>query len=260
MSAPVRLSVAAPAYDEAASVAAVVTGWADALRGHPGVAEWEIVVCDDGSRDGTGAILAGLAASMPELVVVSFARNRGAGAAIAAAVGATRLDWVLLTDSDGQFPVENLDRMLAARAGGGRAFSGARGQKADAAAYRLGSRASGAVCNRLLGTRYRDFNSVFKLVEGPLFRSLRLESEGMNCSTEITARVVELGVGWVEVPIEHRPRDGGARSWGFVRGARNRLLFVGYLGVRQFLLRRRVLRSPTADPAPVPARTPAGTT
>lgn len=238
----VRLSVAAPAYDEAGAIESVVTEWAAALRAHPGVAEWEIVVCDDGSRDGTGAILSGLAERIPELVVVTFARNRGAGAAIAEAVRRTRLDWVLLTDSDGQFPPANLDAMLAARAGGGRAFSGARSQKADAPAYRLGSWASGAVCNLLHGTRYRDFNSVFKLVEGPLFRSLELESEGMNCSTEITAKVVERGVAWVEVPIAHRPREAGARSWGLLRGARDRLLFVGYLGVRQVLLRRRVLR------------------
>ena len=242
MTGPVRLSVAAPAYDEAGAIEASVTEWSDFLRGHPGVAEWEIVVCDDGSRDGTGDILAGLAERIPELVVVRFPRNRGAGAAIAEAVRNTRLDWVLLTDSDGQFPIRNLDRMLAARTGAERAFSGARSQKADAAAYRLGSWASGAVCNLLHGTRYRDFNSVFKLVDGPLFRSLPLESEGMNCSTEITSRVVELGVGWVEVPIEHRPRVAGARSWGYLRGAAHRLLFVGYLGVRQLLLRRRVLR------------------
>lgn len=252
MTGPVRLSVAAPAYEEAASIAASVTEWSDFLRGHPAVREWEIVVCDDGSTDGTGAVLAGLAERIPELVVVGFPRNRGAGAAIAEAVRSTRLDWVLLLDSDGQFPIANLDRMLAARTGGERAFSGARERKADAMAYRWGSRASGAVCNRLHGTRIRDFNSVFKLVDGPLFRSLRLESEGMNCSTEITSRVLELGVPWVEVPIEHRPRAGGARSWGFARAARARLLFVGYLGVRQALLRRRVLRRPIPPPLPAP--------
>jgi glycosyltransferase involved in cell wall biosynthesis len=246
MTAPVRLSVAAPAYNEAAGIAAAVTGWSDFLRAHPAVGEWEIVVCDDGSRDGTGEILAGLAERIPELRVVGFAGNRGAGAAIAEAVRCTRLDWVLLTDSDGQYPIANLDRMLAARAAGGRAFSGARRRKADALAYRAGSWASGAVCNLLHGTRYRDFNSVFKLVEGPLFRSLPLESEGMNCSTEITSRVVGADCDGVEAPVERPPRGTGARSWRFLRGAAHRLLFVGYLGVRQVLLRRRVLRRPAA--------------
>lgn len=245
-----RLSVAAPAYDEAAGIRAAVTGWADFLRGHPGIDEWEIVVCDDGSRDGTGAILRDLAAGIPELRVVGWAENRGAGAAIAEAVRRTSLDWVLLIDSDGQFPIANLDALLAARARGGRAFSGARAHKADSAAYRFGSWASGLVCNLLHGSRIRDFNSVLKLVEGPLFRSLPLESEGMNCSTEITARVLELGVPWVEVPVTHVPRPAGARSWRFVRGASHRLLFVLYLGARQFLLRRRVLRRPAVAAAP----------
>jgi dolichol-phosphate mannosyltransferase len=240
----VRLSVAAPAYNEAAGIEAAVTAWSDHLRAHPAIEEWEIVVCDDGSRDGTGEILAALAGRIPQLRVVGFAGNRGAGAAIAEAVRQTRLDWVLLTDSDGQYPIANLDRMLAAVDGGGRAVSGARTQKADAPVYRWGSWASGALANLLHGTRYRDFNSVFKLVDGPLFRSLRLESEGMNCSTEITSRVVEAGVDWVEVPVEHRPRAAGARSWRFLRGAAHRLLFVLYLGVRQLLLRRRVLRPP----------------
>lgn len=240
----VRLSLAAPAYNEAPGIEATVTEWSDFLRGHPDIVEWEIVVCDDGSTDSTGDLLARLSADIPELRVVGFPVNRGAGAAIAEAIRRTRLDWVLLIDSDGQFRIADLDRMLAVRACGGQAFSGARLHKADARAYRWGSRLSGAACNLLHGTTYRDFNSILKLLDGPLARSLPLESEGLNCSTEITSRVVELGVDWVEVAVRHRPRRTGTRSWRFARGASHRLLFVGYLGVRQVLLRQQVLRRP----------------
>ncbi|GII77357.1 glycosyl transferase [Sphaerisporangium rufum] len=242
---PLDVSVAAPAYNEAANIAAVVAEWRDYLERSPAIGEWEIVVCDDGSTDATGEILAALRAECPRLAVVTFDRNRGAGAAIAAAIARTRLDWVVLLDSDGQFPIANLDRFVErVRAGDGIAFSGARIRKADGLRYRLGSAASGAVSNALHRTRYRDFNSIFKLVHGPLFRSLPLESSGMNCSTEITARVAEFGHTWVEVPIEHRERAGGARGWRFWRGARDRALFVGYLGYRNWLLRRGVLRAP----------------
>lgn len=239
------VSVAAPAYNEAENIAAVVAEWRGYLDQHPAIGSWEIVVCNDGSTDATGSILAGLCVDNPELVVVDFARNRGAGAAIAAAIGHTRLDWVVLLDSDGQFPIANLDRfierMLARDA---LAFSGARIAKADSLPYRWGSAASGAVSNVLLRTSYRDFNSIFKVVDGPLLRSLRLESGGMNCSTEITARVAELGHTWLEIPIEHRERGGGRRGWRFWRGARDRALYVGYLGYRSWLLRRGVLRTP----------------
>ncbi|MEO3811573.1 glycosyltransferase family 2 protein [Sphaerisporangium sp. B11E5] len=249
----VDISVAAPAYNEAETIAAVVTEWRDYLERHPAVGAWEIVVCDDGSKDATGAILAALRADCPELVVVSFDRNRGAGAAIAAAIARTRLDWVVLLDSDGQFPIANLDAFIPRiQAGEALAFSGARIRKADGLPYRWGSAASGAVSNALLRTRYRDFNSIFKVVSGPLFRALPLESGGMNCSTEITARVAELGHTWMELPIEHRQRGGGRRGWRFWKGARDRALFVGYVGYRNWLLRRGVLRAPGPPGAPPP--------
>jgi glycosyltransferase involved in cell wall biosynthesis len=241
----VNISVAAPAYNEAENIAAVVAQWRAYLDRHPAVGTWEIVVCDDGSTDSTGAILADLQTGCPQLVVVHFDRNHGAGAAIAAAIAHTRLDWVVLVDSDGQFPIDNLDRFLdRILAGEAVAFSGARIRKADRLPYRWGSAASGAVSNLLLRTRYRDFNSIFKVVHGPLLRALRLESGGMNCSTEITASIAERGHAWVEVPIEHRERGGGQRGWRFGRAAYDRALFVGYLGYRRWLLRRGVLRTP----------------
>jgi glycosyltransferase involved in cell wall biosynthesis len=245
VSRTIDISVAAPAYNEAENIATVVRQWRDYLVRHPAVGAWEIVVCDDASTDATGGILAARRADCPELVVIEFDRNRGAGAAIAAAVARTRLEWVALLDSDGQFPIANLDRFIGRiLAGEGLAFSGARIRKVDRAAYRWGSAASGAVSNLLHRTRYRDFNSVFKVVHGPLFRALHLESTGMNCSTEITARVLELGHTWVEIPIEHQERGGGRRGWRYWRGARDRALFVGYLGHRRWLLRRGVLRTP----------------
>ncbi|MFB9880700.1 glycosyltransferase family 2 protein, partial [Planobispora siamensis] len=136
----VEVSVAAPAYNEAANIAASVTEWRRYLEGHPAVGAWEIVVCDDGSTDGTGDILADLQEECPQLVVVSFGRNRGAGAAIAAAIAHTRMDWVVLLDSDGQFPIANLELFLAGiLADEGPAFSGARIRKADGLPYRWGS-------------------------------------------------------------------------------------------------------------------------
>lgn len=240
--------MAAPAYNEADNIAAAVAEWRRYLEDHPAVGAWEIVVCNDGSTDRTGAILAALAADCPRLVVVDLVRNHGAGMAIAEAIRGTRLDWVLLTDSDRQFPIENLDRFIEAMLTTEEvAFTGVRTRKADGFAYRWGSRASGALCNLLHRTRYRDFNSIFKVVRGPLLRSVHLESEGMNCSTEITARLVERGLRWVEIPVEHRARAQGRRGWRYWRGARDRALFVGYLGARQLLLRNGVLRAATRD-------------
>ena len=244
LSAPLRLSVAAPAYNEAEGIEAVIAEWHGFLSAAPEVAEFEIVICNDGSKDRTGDILDRLTLRYPQLVPVHFQRNQGAAAALAAAIAATKGDWVLLMDSDGQFPVQALPDMLAAlRRSGSRAAIGIR-QKKDVPFSRFGSWASGAICNLVHGTRLADFNSAFKLVRGPTLRKLGLEAKGMNYSTEVTSRLLECGIVPVEVTIEHRPRVTGVSSMKLARGALHRFLFVTYIALRQLLLKLGILMRP----------------
>jgi dolichol-phosphate mannosyltransferase len=244
LSAPLRLSVAAPAYNEAEGIEAVIAEWHGFLSAAPEVAEFEIVICNDGATDRTGYILDRLTLRYPQLVPVHFQKNQGAAAALTAAIAATKGDWVLLMDSDGQFPVQALPDMLAAlRHSGSRAAIGIR-QKKDVPFARFGSWASGSICNLVHGTRLADFNSAFKLVWGPTLRDLGLEAKGMNYSTEVTSRLLERGIVPVEVAIEHRPRVTGVSSMKLVRGALHRFLFVTYIALRQLLLKLGILMRP----------------
>jgi len=239
----IKLSVAAPAYNEAEGIASVVADWHDFLSGQ-GLAGFEIVICNDGSKDDTGAILDRLANSYPQLRPLHFSANQGAAAALNAAIAATTGNWVLLIDSDGQFPIQNLPDMIEAlRRSGGMAAIGIR-RKKDAAFARFGSWASGLLCNLAHGTHLADFNSAFKLVSGPVLRGLGLEAKGMNYSTEVTSRLLECGIVPVEVTIEHRPRTAGVSSMKLMRGARDRFLFVLYIMLRQALLGLGILSRP----------------
>ena len=238
-----EISLAAPAYNEADSIETVVESWVTFLNDQSGLERYEIVVCNDGSRDRTGAILDDLARRYPQVRPIHLASNQGAAVALTRAIAATTLGWVLLIDSDGQFPIENLPRMAAAVAAGEfRAAIGVRPSKQDSAFARFGSWASGALCNLFHGTGYRDFNSAFKLVDGPLLRAIPLEAKGLNYSTEVTSRLLERGLGLAEVEIEHRPRIAGKSSLKLIRGARDRLLFVLFIGFRQALLNLKVIQ------------------
>jgi glycosyltransferase involved in cell wall biosynthesis len=244
LSVPLRLSVAAPAYNEAEGIEAVIAEWHGFLSAAPEVAEFEIVICNDGSKDRTGDILDRLTLNYPQLVPVHFQKNQGAAAALTAAIAATKGDWVLLMDSDGQFPIAALPDMLAAlRRSQSRAAIGIR-QKKDVPFARFGSWASGCICNLVHGSRLADFNSAFKLVWGPSLRNLGLEAKGMNYSTEVTSRLLERGIVPVEVAIEHRPRLTGTSSMKLVRGALHRFLFVTYIALRQLLLKLGILMRP----------------
>jgi glycosyltransferase involved in cell wall biosynthesis len=239
---PIRLAVAAPAFNEEEGIRLVIEGWHRYLGMQRDIESFEIVVCDDGSRDATGRLLDELASEYREIRPIHFKRNQGAAVALTAAIAATTLDWVLLTDSDDQFPIDNTPKMIAeVQRRQAPAAIGIR-QKKDRFAARLGTSASGLTCNLIHGSSLKDFNSAFKLVWGPLLRSLNLEAKGMNYSTEITSRLLECGVPIVEVEIEHRQRKTGASKMKMLRGASDRAWFVAYVGMRQLLLKLGVLK------------------
>jgi dolichol-phosphate mannosyltransferase len=238
------LSIAAPAYNEGQGIVRVVQHWLEYLQGRTDLGSFEIVICNDGSRDDTAKKLESIASGDDRLVVIEHGVNQGAGAAVATAIAGTTSEWVLLIDSDGQFAIENFDVLLqGVCASGAPAAIGVRTKKLDSAFARFGSWSSGLLCNYFHRTNYRDFNSACKLVKGDLLRSLRLECKGLNYSTDVTSKLVERGVKIAEVEIVHLPRVAGTSSLRKFRGARDRFLFVLYLGFRQFLIRMRILRT-----------------
>jgi dolichol-phosphate mannosyltransferase len=102
------ISVVAPAYDEADLIETFVARTLAALEGE----RVELVVVDDGSRDGTGEALDRLAAGEPRLRVVHLSRNFGHQAALTAGLEHARGDAVVMLDADLQDPPEVIPRML----------------------------------------------------------------------------------------------------------------------------------------------------
>jgi len=242
-----RLSIACPAYNESEGIVATLTRWVEYLQDSDIAHSYEIVVCNDGSTDRTGILVQELSRQYPIIKIIHHPVNRGAAAAMATAIAHTTGDWVLLLDSDGQFPVENLEPMwkcvLQSQAD---AVIGYRVRKEDSAFARLGSRASNLVCGLIYGRRLRDFNSALQLVRGPLLRSLPLEARGLNNSTEIASRLLELQLEGhltlLEAPARHLPRHTGRSSRKLFRDSWHRFLFVMYLGVRRFLQKQNVIQ------------------
>lgn len=240
------LSIAAPAYNEAERISDIVESWYQYLKRDQNLAAFEIVICNDGSKDDTGKILGEFSSRYPEVKVTEHKRNKGAAAALSTAIQNTSYDWVLLLDSDGQFPIENLENFRKAMVNSPAfSFIGVRPSKQDSLFARFGSWSSGFVCNLFLGTHYRDFNSACKLVDGRVLRWLRLEAKGLNYSTDITAKLVEAGFAPAEVNIRHKKRVGGKSSRALIRGSFNRFLFVSYLICRQLLFLFKILQRPS---------------
>jgi dolichol-phosphate mannosyltransferase len=242
---PIRaISVAAPAYNESEGIIAVLQRWVDFLGAEKSLDQFEIVICNDGSKDNTGVLLEEFAGTHPQVRPVHHVKNVGAAAALATAIENTRFPWVLLTDSDGQYGIDTTPALMqAVEKAKARAAIGVRVKKHDSMFARFGSWASGALCNFFHATSYRDFNCALKLVDGDILRSINMEARGLNYSAEITSKLVERGVEMVEVEVVHQPRIAGRSSAQNMRAAWHRLLFVAYMGLRQYLIAQKVIQN-----------------
>ena len=92
-------------------------------------------------------------------------------------------------DSDGQFPIHNLNYFLndldkSSEINIG--FNGSRKVKKDSFIMRFGSKWSGKLLNIVYHTKYQDFNSAFMFVKASVLKKINLEAKGLNYSTEIT--------------------------------------------------------------------------
>jgi dolichol-phosphate mannosyltransferase len=238
-----NISIAAPAYNEGENIFPLVEQWVHYLQARFKPEDYEIVICNDGSKDNTGKLLDELAQRYPAVKPCSHLMNQGAAAALTTAIKNTTKSWVLLLDSDGQYPIENLEFFLQARERSPLpAYIGFRPQKADSRFARFGSWASAWCCNLFHGTRYRDFNCALKFIEGALLRDLCLEAKGLNYSTEISSKILERNVAMGEVEILHQRRGKGQSSRTLFRGSLHRFLFVIYIGFRQLLLKSGLLQ------------------
>ena len=105
------LSIVLPAHDEEASLAHVVRA---ALEVGAACADvCEVLIVDDGSRDGTSEVARSLASDDARVRVITHATNRGYGAALRSGFEQARLDWIFYTDADGQFDLDELPALLA---------------------------------------------------------------------------------------------------------------------------------------------------
>lgn len=198
--------------------------------------EYEVVLVDDGSEDGSSEWLDEAAANDPRLVVVHFAANAGQTAAFAAGFHRARGEFVVTLDADGQNPPAEIPKMLDEMREGVDLVAGYRVKRQDNAWRRFQSRVANAIRNKLSGESIRDTGCSLKvfrrehLVAVPLFT-------GMHRFLPTLCRLV--GANHViEVPVDHRPRQGGTSKYGML----NRALraFVDLLAVRW--MQRRFLR------------------
>jgi glycosyltransferase involved in cell wall biosynthesis len=211
---PGSLTLVLPAFNEEANIEAVVQ---DSLATLPAfVDRYEIIVVDDGSRDRTGEIVAGLAATDDRVRLICHERNRGYGAALISVFDASTGDFVMFMDADRQFNIRDL-RLLVPFAGEYDIVAGFRMERSDPLHRRVLAEMFNVSVRLLFGVHLRDIDCAFKLFRGELLRGLPLTAPGALINTEIQAKARRQGAKLQQVGVHHYPRIAGEATGGSPR-------------------------------------------
>lgn len=203
------LSFVFPMYNEIGNIETCVR---EALRvGYKITDNLEIVVVDDASSDGCGALVDMLALKHPELKVIHHAKNRKLGGSLRTGFAAATKDWVLYIDSD--LPIQMDDALSAVPLT----------QNADMVIGNRQGRAEGPkreimswVYNRLIrvlfGLSVWDVNFAFKLFRQAILEQITLGSEGSFIDAELLIETHNAGFTIAEIPLRYYERTAGVST------------------------------------------------
>jgi dolichol-phosphate mannosyltransferase len=207
-----QLSMVIPMYNEEENVEPLVTEVFDTLAAHP---DFELIIVDDGSQDGTQQKLKELMSKYSNLCVVRHRRNLGQSVGIFSGVKAATKSWIITLDGDGQNDPK--DAMQLAQAAEANIklnqpllVAGNRVNRKDSGWKKFGSKFANSIRRRFLKDDCPDTGCGIKLFQRDVFLTL---PHFNHCHRFLPALFKRAGGCIINVPVNHRPRTRGQSKY-----------------------------------------------
>src|SRR3954447_10576963 len=207
-----ELSILMPVFNEIGTAERAIADVLDAKID----ADFELIVVDDGSTDGTRELLLGREWPKP-VRLFTHERNMGKGAAVRTALEQARGEVSAIMDADLEYDPDDLGGLLPPlREGLSNAVLGVRafdGYASHSFMYVMGNKGVTLAANVLFNVYLRDLMTCHKMIRTDVLRSLPLQARGFDIEPEIAARLLTKGEQIFEVPVHYkaRPSDAGKK-------------------------------------------------
>jgi len=228
------LSVFFPAYNDAPSLPLLISRAFETLKEH--VADYEVIVVNDGSHDNTGDVLAELAKQhAPWMRVITHPENRGYGGALRTGFAAATKDLVFYTDGDGQYDVRELPKLLRLMGPKTGLVNGYKLERNDPLHRIWIGNVYNAFARFLFRIYIRDVDCDFRLMRRRLLQDLQLTSTSGTICVELVRKLELSPFNVEEVGVHHYPRLHGRSQFFRVRSLLNTMrqlirLYIQLLG------------------------------
>ncbi len=210
------LSVVVPVYNEEESLVPLIQEVSSVLQ--PLGRDFELIIVDDGSTDGTYPILSRLHKNEPWIKVIRLKRNFGQTAAVAAGLAYARGEVIVAMDGDGQNDPRDIPPLLNKLEEGFDLVSGWRFPRQDPFwSRRLPSRIANGLISWMTQVKLHDYGCTLKALRCEVAKDLKLYGEMHRF---IPAIAYERGARIAEIKVRHRSRQWGKSKYGLARTSR----------------------------------------
>jgi glycosyltransferase involved in cell wall biosynthesis len=208
---PAGLSVFFPAYNDSGTIASMVIRTVKAASEL--TPDFEIIVVDDGSADGTADIADELARTYPQVRAVHHPINRDYGAALQTGFRSATKELIFYTDGDAQYDPAELALLWRKMSPGADLVNGYKISRADPLHRIIIGRVYHHIVSLLFGLKLRDVDCDFRLMRRAIFDRINLEKTSGIICVEMMKKIQDAGFRIVEVPVHHYHRAFGTSQF-----------------------------------------------